>query len=118
LSEGAGIISYREFEKVEMRIGKIIDASPFPEAHKPAFRLRIDFGPQVGIKNSSAQLTARYTAQDLVGRKVVAVVNFAPKQIANFRSEVLVLGVSDGSPGGIILLEPESDEAPLGSRVF
>ena len=109
-------ITYGDFEKVDMRIGKIIDARDFPEARKPAYQLKIDFGSEIGLKNSSAQLTKRYVQEELLGRKIVAVVNFAPKQIANFISEVLVLGVPDGE-GGIILLATES-EAPLGSRVY
>jgi len=99
-----------------MRVGKIIEARDFPEARKPAYRLKIDFGSEIGMKNSSAQLTRRYYKEDLIGRNIVAVVNFAPKQIANFVSEVLVLGVTD-TDGSIILLATESD-APLGSRVY
>ena len=113
---GNTTISYADFEKVEMRVGKILDARDFPEARKPAYRLKIDFGSEIGLKNSSAQLTKRYSKEDLVGRKIVAVVNFAPKQIANFVSEVLVLGVADEN-GGIILLATEN-EAPLGTRVY
>jgi len=99
-----------------MRVGKILEARDFPEARKPAYRLKIDFGSEIGVKNSSAQLTKRYHKEDLVDRKIVAVINFAPKQIANFVSEVLVLGVAD-EDGGIILLATES-EAPLGTRVY
>ena len=109
-------ITYGDFEKVDMRVGKIIDARDFPKARKPAYQLKIDFGSEIGLKNSSAQLTKRYVQEELLGRKILAVVNFAPKQIANFISEVLVLGVPDGE-GGIILLATES-EAPLGSRVY
>ncbi len=99
-----------------MRVGRIVEARDFPEARKPAYRLKIDFGSEIGLKNSSAQLTRRYTKEDLVGRKIIAVVNFAPKKIANFVSQVLVLGVADAD-GGIILLATE-DDAPLGSRVY
>jgi len=100
-----------------MRVGKIIESNDFPGARKPAYRVKIDFGPEIGCKKSSAQLTTRYKKGDLIGKKVIAVVNFPPKQVANFLSEVLVLGVSD-STGGIILLEPEDDvDSPLGSRV-
>lgn len=100
-----------------MRIGKILEVEDFPQARKPAYRLRIDFGPEIGVKKSSAQLTTRYKKEDLLGRKVIAVVNFPPKQVANFVSEVLVLGVTDAN-GGIILLGVEnSDDALLGSSV-
>jgi len=98
-----------------MCVGKIVEARDFPEARKPAYRLKIDFGSEIGLKNSSAQLTRRYDKEDLIGRNIIAVVNFAPKHIANFVSEVLVLGVADAD-GGIILLTTEND-APLGSRV-
>jgi tRNA-binding protein len=110
-------ITYSDFEKVDMRIGKILDCTDFDEARKPAYKLKIDFGDEIGIKNSSAQVTVRYKKDDLIGRKIVAVVNFSPKQIANFISEVLVLGVED-SEGAIILLAPEDPDAPLGSRVY
>jgi len=101
-----------------MRVGQITEADDFPEARKPAYRLKINFGPELGTKNSSAQLTKRYTKEQLVGRKILAVVNFPPKRIANFISEVLVLGVDDGV-GGIILLSTEnSKDSPLGSRVY
>jgi tRNA-binding protein len=112
-----GQIVYEDFDKVDMRVGKIIEVEDFPQARKPAYRLQIDFGAEIGIKKSSAQLTARYKKEDLLERKIIAVVNFPPKQVANFVSEVLVLGVSDPA-GGIILLELENEEdAPLGSRV-
>ena len=111
-------ITYADFSKVDMRVGKILDAVDFPEAKKPAFRLKIDFGPDMGTKNSSAQLTKRYRKEDLIGRKVIAVVNFPPKQVANFLSEVLVLGVDDGA-GGIVLLSIENhDDASAGSKVY
>jgi tRNA-binding protein len=109
-------ITYFDFTKVDMRVGKILSVEDFPEARKPAFRLKIDFGADIGLKNSSAQLTKRYKKEDLAGRKIIAVVNFPPKQVANFLSEVLVLGVDDGD-GGIILLSVENPSAPLGSRV-
>lgn len=101
-----------------MRIGQIVSCTEFPEARKPAYQLRIDFGDEIGFKNSSAQITLRYKKQDLIGKKVIAVVNFQPKKIANFESEVLVLGIPDTN-GGIILLEPENaKDAVLGSRVY
>jgi tRNA-binding protein len=109
-------IEYSDFRKVDMRVGRIIRADDFPEARKAAYKLEIDFGTEIGIKMSSAQLTKRYQKESLIGRNVIAVVNFAPKRVANFSSEVLVLGVDDGEEG-IILLEPESD-AQLGVRVY
>lgn len=109
------MITVEEFERVEMRVGRVVSAEPFPEARKPAYRLTIDFGP-LGLKRSSAQLTRLYTPDDLVGRQVVAVVNFPPRRIAGFSSEVLVLGLPDGD-GGVVLLQPER-EVPLGGKVF
>jgi tRNA-binding protein len=109
------MISYEDFEKVEMRVGRIIKAEPFPEARKPAYRLWIDFG-EYGVKKSSAQITQNYTPENLIGRQVIAVTNFPPKQIANFMSEVLVLGVPC-EDGNISLLGPDR-EVPLGGRVF
>jgi tRNA-binding protein len=109
-------IDYSDFRKIDMRVGRILSAEDFPEARKPAYKLEIDFGKEVGIKKSSAQLTKRYSKENLVNRKVIAVVNFLPKRVANFSSEVLVLGVDDGD-GGIILLQTDSD-ADLGVRVY
>lgn len=108
-------IKYEDFEKVDMRLGKILKAEEFPKARKPAYKLLIDFG-DLGVKKSSAQLTKLYGAEQLIGRLVVAVVNFAPRQVADFMSEVLVLGISP-APDEVVLLEPERD-APLGSKVF
>lgn len=111
-------ISYSEFVKVDMRIGKIVECEEFPEAKKPAYRLKIDFGQEIGLKNSSAQITVHYKKDELIGRKIVAVVNFPPKKIANFISEVLVLGAEDNNHA-IILIEPESvEDSVLGSRVY
>jgi tRNA-binding protein len=107
-------LSWDEFARVDMRVGVVVDAQPFPEARRPAFKLQIDFGA-LGVKRSSAQITERYTLADLVGRRVVAVVNFPPKQIGPFVSEVLVLGAYD-EQGHVILLRPDWD-APLGSKV-
>jgi len=95
-------ITYENFRKVDMRIGRIIDVQDFPEAKKPSYRLKIDFGKEIGIKNSSAQITD-YNKQDLIGKQVIAVVNFPPKQIANFRSEVLTLGIAGGKNGWLLI---------------
>jgi tRNA-binding protein len=107
-------LSWAEFEKVDMRVGVVVDAQPFPEARRPAYKLWVDFGP-LGVKKSSAQITARYVMGDLVGRRVIAVVNFPPKQIGPFVSEVLVLGAYD-ERGEVILLRPDSEVAP-GARI-
>ena len=104
------------FSALDMRSGTVVAAEPFPEARKPAYKLTIDFGPEIGTKSSSAQLTARYTAESLIGTQVLAVVNFRPKRIAGFPSEVLVLGVPDEN-GETILLRPESTVAN-GARVY
>jgi tRNA-binding protein len=110
------MIDYSDFEKVEMRVGRVVKAESFPEAKKPAIKLWIDFGEGLGVKKSSAQITAHYTPEALVGRLVVAVTNFPPRQIGPFMSEVLTLGLPDGN-GGIVLLAPDKD-VPLGGRVF
>ncbi|MGE5743973.1 MAG: tRNA-binding protein [Gemmatimonadota bacterium] len=104
-------ITYDEFAKVDIRVGRIVSVDDFPQARKPAWRLRIDFGP-LGEKNSSAQITRYYDKDDLVGKLVLAVVNFPPRQIANFFSEVLTLGIELG-PGDIVLVHPDRD-VPLG----
>ena len=109
-------INFSDFLKVDMRIGRILSVAYFPKARKPAYQLHIDFGKIMGVKKTSAQITANYSKTDLVGRLVIAVVNFPPKQIANFMSEVLVLGVSD-SNGDIILLEVADENVVLGERV-
>jgi tRNA-binding protein len=111
----ATTIDISDFERVDMRVGRVLEAEPFPEARKPAYKLRIDFGP-LGIRRSSAQLTAHYRLEDLRGKLVIAVLNFPPRQIGPVRSEVLVLGVPDPD-GAVVLLEP-SLEVPLGGRVF
>lgn len=109
-------IDYADFEKVEMRVGRVERAEPFPEARRPAIKLWIDFGPELGVKKSSAQITAHYTPASLVGRQVVAVTNFPPRQIGKFMSEVLVLGLPDPD-GEVVLLAPDAP-VPPGGRVF
>jgi len=109
------VIQPNDFAKVDIRIGTILDVSPFPKAKKPAWQLRIDFGPEVGIKKSSAQLTQLYSPAELVGKQVVAVINFPPKQIADFSSEVLVLGLE--TEAGVVLLTADSPVSN-GLRVF
>ena len=107
-------LSWAEFEKVDMRVGIVVDAEPFPEARRPAYKLWVDFGP-LGVKRSSAQITHRYALGELIGRRVIAVVNFPPKQIGPFVSEVLVLGAYD-ERGEVILLRPDFEVAP-GARI-
>ena len=108
-------ISFDDFTKVEIRLGRIVDAVPYPEARKPAIKLWIDFGAEMGVKKSSAQITQLYKPDKLVGKQILAVVNFPPRQIGRFMSEVLVLGVS-GDDGGIVLVGPDRS-VPLGSRL-
>ena len=108
-------IGYDDFAKVDIRVGRIIQADAFPQARKPAYKLRIDFGPAIGVKNSSAQITKYYNPNDLVGKLVLGVVNFPPRQIATFLSDVLTLGVILGE-GDICLVHPDRD-VPLGSSI-
>ena len=103
MKENQELLQWQDFEKVEMRIGTILEVNDFPEARKPAFQLLIDFGSEIGIKKSSAQITKRYTKEDLVGKQIIAVVNFPRKQIGTFMSECLVLG-SVGAENDIVLL--------------
>jgi tRNA-binding protein len=109
-------ISYADFDRVDIRVGRIVGVEDFPAARKPAYRLQIDFGHGIGVKKSSAQVTKHYAKEQLLNRLVVAVVNFPPKQIGPFMSEVLTLGVPD-SDGEVVLLTPERD-VPLGGRMF
>jgi len=109
------LIQYDDFSKVEMRVGKIIEVNDFPKARKPAYQLTIDFG-NYGIKRSSAQITDFYQKEELLDRLVIAVTNFPPKQIADFMSEVLVLGVNN-EKGQVVLLQPSAD-VPLGERIY
>jgi len=108
-------ITYDDFARVDIRVGRVIRAEPFPEARNPAIKLWIDFGEEIGEKKTSAQITAHYTPEGLIGKQVMAVVNFPPRQIGKFMSEVLVLGVSDVH-GDIVLLSPDLD-VPLGGRM-
>ena len=109
-------ITYDDFAKVDIRVGTVRAAQPLEGARKPAFRLEIDFGPEIGIKKSSAQLTVHYAAESLVGRQVAAVVNFPPRQIGKFMSEVLTLGFPDGS-GAVVLIVPDK-AVPDGGKLF
>jgi len=109
-------ISYGDFEKVDIRVGTIVEVAPFPEARKPAWKLKIDFGGEIGIKKSSAQITVHYDEQALVGRQVLAVVNFPPRQIGPFRSEVLTLGFEDEA--GAIVLAAVERPVPNGRKLM
>lgn len=110
------LIEWKDFERVDVRVGRVTRAEPFEKARKPAIKLWIDFGAEIGERKSSAQLTTHYTPEALVGRQVVAVVNFPPRQIADFMSEVLVLGVPDAD-GAVVLLAPDQD-VPPGGRMY
>ena len=110
------MITYDDFAKVDIRVGRIVQAEAFPEARKPAYKLWVDFGAEIGVKRSSAQITKHYTLEGLVGRQVLAVVNFPPRQIGKVLSEVLVLGVPDAE-GEVVLIGP-GHEVPLGGRLY
>ena len=109
-------INFDDFMKVDIRVGTVVEAIPFPEARKPAYKLKIDFGEEIGIKRSSAQITVHYQPDELVGRQVAGVVNFPPRQIGPFMSEVLTLGFADAN-GDIVLIQPERGVSN-GSRMF
>lgn len=110
------MITYDDFAKVDIRVGTILEVDDFPEARKPAYKLTIDFGPEIGIKKSSAQITVHYTKDELVGRQVIGVVNFPPKQIGPFQSESLTLGMPDAH-GDVILMFP-TNAVPNGGKLF
>ena len=109
-------LSFDDFLKVDIRVGQILRAEPYPEARKPAIKLWVDFGPEIGERKSSAQITAHYTPEDLPGKRVMGVVNFPPRQIGKFMSEVLILGVPD-SAGEVVLLTLDKD-VPIGGRMY
>lgn len=109
-------ITFDDFQKVDIRVGRILAVDPFPQARKPAFKLTVDFGPEIGTKRSSAQITINHTPEDLVGTLVLAVVNFPPRQIGPFLSEVLTLGVPDAN-GDVMLIRPDRD-VPVGGRLY
>lgn len=110
------LIAWADFEKLEIRVGRITRAEPFPEARRPAFKLWLDFGPEIGERKSSAQITRHYAPDGLIGRQVLAVVNFPPRQIGPFMSEVLVLGLPD-EEGEVVLIGPDQP-VPLGGRMY
>lgn len=109
-------ISFDDFMKVDIRVGRVVKAEPFPEARKPALKLWVDYGGEVGVKKSSAQITVHYEAEELVGKQVLGVVNFPPRQIGPFMSEALVLGIPDEA-GEVVLLTPDKG-VPIGGRMF
>ena len=116
MSDVAATITFDDFLKVDIRVGTMVEAKPFPEARKPAYKLVIDFGPEIGVKKSSAQITKNYALESLAGRQVVAVVNFPPRQIGPFMSEVLTLGAPDAD-GEVMLLAPTAG-VPNGGRMY
>ena len=115
-SSTAAQITFDDFLKVDVRVGRIVAAEPFPQARKPAFKITIDFGPEIGTRRSSAQITVNHSLDELVGTLVLAVVNFPPRQIGPFLSEVLTLGVPDAD-GNVMLIRPDRD-VPVGGRLY
>ena len=109
-------ITFEDFLKVDIRVGTIVAAEPYPEARRPAYKLQVDFGPEIGLRRTSAQITRHYTLESLIGRQIAGVVNFPPKQIGKFMSEVLTLGVPD-KEGAVVLIAPDL-ETPVGGRMF
>ena len=109
-------ITFDDFMKVDIRVGEIVAVDAFPEARRPAFKLQVNLGPEIGIKKTSAQVTQNYTMDELMGRRVLAVVNFPPKQIGKYMSEILVLGVPDDNDN-VVLIRPDTD-TPLGGRLY
>ncbi len=109
-------IGYDDFQRVDIRVGTVVEAEPYPEARRPAYKLQVDFGPEIGVRKTSAQLTDHYTCEALIGRQVAGVVNFPPKQIGKFVSEVLVLGFPDGE-GEVVLVVPDQS-VPDGVRLY
>jgi len=116
MTDNAEPLKFEEFERVDIRVGTVVQAEPFPEARKPAIKLWIDFGEAIGVKKSSAQITTHYTPEALIGRQVIAVVNFPPRQIGPMKSEVLTLGMPDDE-GEVVLLKPDL-EIPNGGRLY
>jgi tRNA-binding protein len=116
LSRQAGTIEFDDFVKVDIRVGTIVKTEPYPEARRPAIKVWVDFGDELGVRKASAQVTAHYTCDDLIGRQVAAVVNFPPKQIGKFMSEILVLGFPDGA-GEVVLVVPDQ-RVPNGGRMY
>jgi len=116
MDEPAPEIGFDDFRKVDVRVGTIVDVQDFPEARRPAFKLWVDFGAPIGVRKTSAQLTKHYTADDLIGRQVAAVVNFPPKQVGKFMSEILVLGFPDAE-GEVVLISPDVP-VPNGGRLY
>ena len=116
MGDASETIGFEDFLKVDIRVGTVVKAEPYPEARRPTYKVWVDFGAEIGIKKTSAQATAHYTLDDLIGRQVAAVVNFPPKQIGKFMSEVLILGFPDGD-GEVVVIGPEHP-VPNGGRLF
>ncbi len=115
-SRQAGTVEFDDFLKIDIRVGTVVRAEPYPEARRPAIKVWVDLGAELGVKKASAQVTAHYTCEDLIGRQIAAVVNFAPRQIGKFMSETLVLGFPDGA-GEVVMVVPDQ-EVPNGGRMY